>query len=94
MHFKQIPGDVLHGCCTFGKAMLFSFLQCAPIGYYDPRVNTRVASALPASVADSSDGHDAGYDYGINPATGWPMENNTVDVMGNFYGFEEKRHDW
>jgi hypothetical protein len=96
--------DVCHVGWTFTKASAASFSTMSPVGYYDPRVNTRVASQLSAAnLADFETGFAAqGIDDPwqmddpatgkINPATGyWIPADQHVDVAGNPYGFN---NDW
>ena len=96
--------DVCHVGWTFTKASAASFSTMSPVGYYDPRVNTRVASQLSAAnLADFETGFAAqGIDDPwqmddpatgkINPATGyWIPADQHVDVAGNPYGF---KNDW
>ena len=106
MDIKTVFTEVWHAGWTFGKAMYASLIWGGPIGYFDPRVNTRVASQI--AEATGTDPAELAYDFSvtgsnwdsdwdfnrINPATGYViLPGSAYDVGGNPYGLRT-RHDW
>ena len=104
MNIKTVFTEVWHAGWTFSKAMFFSFATGTPVGYNDPRVNSRVApnpsDPIELEAENSFATSDSnGYEYQvygvINPATGLPMAYGiySVDVNGNPYGSDLGYYD-
>ena len=84
MDIKTVFAEVWHAGWTFSKAMFFSFATGTPVGYNDPRVNSRVApnpsDPIELEAENSFATSDSnGYDYQVydvfNPANGIPVIN-------------------
>ena len=84
MDIKTVFTEVWHAGWTFSKAMFFSFATGTPVGYNDPRVNSRVApnpsDPIELEAENSFATSDSnGYDYQVydvfNPANGIPVIN-------------------
>ena len=84
MNIKTVFTEVWHAGWTFSKAMFFSFATGTPVGYNDPRVNSRVApnpsDPIELEAENSFATSDSnGYDYQVydvfNPANGIPVIN-------------------
>jgi len=106
MDIKTVFTEVWHAGWTFSKAMYASLVWGGPIGYFDPRVNTRVAGQI--AEATGTDPAELAYDFSvtgsnwdsdcdfnrINPATGYViLPGSAYDVDGNPYGLRT-HHDW
>ena len=106
MDIKTVFTEVWHAGWTFSKAMYASLVWGGPIGYFDPRVNTRVAGQIaeatgtdPAELAYdfSVNGSNWDSDWAINPSAEYrePGEigQSRYDLAGNPYGFG-KHSNW
>jgi hypothetical protein len=100
MDIKTVLKEFWHAGWTFSKAMAVSFGTLRPVGYFDPLVNTRVASQLiAAGEADPSafewEGVPLEFDDKVlqfNPASGLPILGGSgVDAGGNPVGWN---NDW
>jgi hypothetical protein len=100
MDIKTVFTEVWHAGWTFTKAMAMSFGTLRPVGYFDPLVNTRVASQLiAAGEADRSafqwEGVPREFEDKVlqfNPATGLLIPGGSgIDVGGNPDGWN---NDW
>ena len=93
MDIKTVFTEVWHAGWTFSKAMYASLVWGGPIGYFDPRVNTRVASQIAA--ATGTDPAELAYDFSVkgsnwdsdwhfNPTTGYLIIPGMIfDTGGN-----------
>jgi len=106
MDIKTVFAEVWHAGWTFSKAMYASLVWGGPIGYFDPRVNTRVAGQI--AEATGTDPAELAYDFSvtgsnwdsdwdftyINPATAYRMSHgSTHNPFHDSYGFS-KHHYW
>ena len=104
MNFKHVSQDVWHGCWTFMKATYASLATGGPVGYYDPRVNTRVATALSLLPDEEASAFHGSPDlasipacdgeWEINPATGLMIAPGFYcDLGGNPLGWNRSWED-
>lgn len=100
MDIKTVFAEVWYAGWTFTKAMAMSFGTLRPVGYFDPLVNTRVASQLIAAGEADPSAFEWGsgpleFDDNVlrsNPATGLPILGRSgVDAGGNPDGWN---NDW